>query len=73
MPENDSVLLLYSGDQLMGTLHRIKGGKLIFRYDDKYREIDTVVPLSLSMSFIEKEETLTKQMLSLRCEYPVAT
>ncbi|MBC9867421.1 MAG: type II toxin-antitoxin system HipA family toxin [Opitutae bacterium] len=55
MPDNDSVLLLYFGDQRMGTLHRIKAGNLKFRYDDKYRELPTAVPLSLSMSFIEKE------------------
>lgn len=55
MPENDSVLLVYLGDQRMGTLHRIKGGKLIFRYDDEYRKLDAAVPLSLSMPLIEKE------------------
>ena len=55
MPENDSVLLVYLGDQRMGTLHRIKGGKLKFRYDDEYRKLDAAVPLSLSMPLIEKE------------------
>ena len=55
MPENESILLLYFGDQLMGSLHRLKGGKLIFVYDDHYRDLETAVPLSLSMPLIEKE------------------
>lgn len=55
MSDSKSVLLLYFGDKRMGTVHRLKGGKFVLRYDDSYRELETSVPLSLSMPPIEKE------------------
>ena len=51
---DDSMLLVYLGDRLMGELRRLKGGKLQFIYNDDYRNEEARVPFSLSMPLLEK-------------------
>lgn len=44
----DQLVVLING-QHTGTLSQIKSGKLVFDYDDAYRQDPTAIPLSLSM------------------------
>jgi serine/threonine-protein kinase HipA len=42
-------LLVIVGDAIAGTVTRPKGGKLEFRYDERYQATETPTPLSVSM------------------------
>ena len=54
---NDDIptLLVYLGTRRIGLLHRGRGGRLRFTYDEDYRQDPAAIPLSLSMPLVESE------------------